>query len=245
MKGPTPLFSYYGSKYRGGPRYPAPRYPVIVEPFAGSAGYALRHWRRRVILCDTDPIVVGVWRYLLATPSEEILALPDLEDGQTTDDLALPPEARWFIGFWINKGAASPRKQMSAWGRSGVAPTSRWGQAVRRRVAIGVSRVRHWRVFERPYYEAPISGQATWFVDPPYQVQGMHYRHGSDGVDFDHLGQWCRRRPGQVIVCEQMGASWLPFRHINDAKTARNERSSEAIWTSHPPRQMSLELKEP
>ena len=55
------------------------------------------------------------------------------------------------------------------------------------------------------------SGEASWFVDPPYQNQGKHYHYGPENVDFAMLGNWCRTRLGQVIVCENEGADWLPF----------------------------------
>ena len=48
-------------------------------------------------LCDVDPIIVGVWRYLIAVSERELRALPDLEPGQCVDDLGLCQEARWLI----------------------------------------------------------------------------------------------------------------------------------------------------
>ena len=62
-----PFFGYYGGKWRDTPRlYPPPEHNTIVEPFAGSAGYSLRFPRTpRVILYEKDPIVAGVWQYLI------------------------------------------------------------------------------------------------------------------------------------------------------------------------------------
>ena len=72
---------------------------------------------------------------------------------------------------------------------------------------------------------------ATWFVDPPYQGAGKHYRFGSEHIDFLALAGWCKSRPGQVIVCENKGAGWLPFRELADVKTTRaDRRSREVIW---------------
>jgi hypothetical protein len=37
-----------------------------------------------------------------------------------------------------------------------------------------------------------------------------------------------------VIVCENTGATWLPFEHLHDAKATRNGGrgvSREAVWT--------------
>ena len=50
-------------------------------------------------------------------------------------------------------------------------------------------------------------------------------------VDYEHLGDWCRSREGQVIVCEQQGADWLPFEALGNFK-GRRGRSQEASWTS-------------
>jgi len=38
-----PFWRYYGGKWRAAPRYPAPRHDLIIEPFAGAAGYAMRY----------------------------------------------------------------------------------------------------------------------------------------------------------------------------------------------------------
>ena len=225
-----PFFSYYGGKWRDAKRYPAPLCSTIVEPFAGSAGYAMRYPSRRVVLCDVDPIIVGVWSYLLSVSPREVLALPDVPMDGTVDDIDAPQEARWLIGFWLNRGAESPRRTPSKWMRSGIRPGSFWGASVRQRIASQVESIRHWRVFECDYQDAPAS-DATWFVDPPYQRMGKRYRHGSRAIDFDRLGVWCRSRREQVIVCEQDGADWLPFQAMGSRKTTRKgSRSAEAVW---------------
>src|SRR5881296_3825018 len=110
-----PLFPFYGSKWRDARRYPAPHNGHVIEPFAGSAGYSLWHAPPRVTLCDVDPIIVGVWRYLIAVSERELRALPDLEPGQCVDDLGLCQEARWLIGFWLNRGSAQPKKTRTAY----------------------------------------------------------------------------------------------------------------------------------
>ena len=225
-----PFFSYYGGKWRAAPRYPSPRYGVIVEPFAGSAGYSVRHNSHRVVLCDKDPIIAGVWRYLIGAKEGEIMRLP--VDVESVDDLdGVPQEARWLIGFWLNRGAASPRKTPSAWMRSGVKPDSFWGTAIRARVAGNLKSIRHWEVYVCDYRDCPVTGPATWFIDPPYIKAGCHYRCGPNEIDFDQLGEWCESRVGQSIVCEAQGAKWLPFTAFEESKSMAGT-SSEAIWTS-------------
>jgi site-specific DNA-adenine methylase len=55
-----PFFPYYGSKWNIARYYPAPATGVVVEPFAGAAGYATFYDCPRVDLYDADPIVAGV-----------------------------------------------------------------------------------------------------------------------------------------------------------------------------------------
>lgn len=228
-----PFFCYYGGKWRiAGKFYPEPRHNVIVEPFAGSAGYALRYPDRSVILCERDPIVASVWRYLIRASASDISALPDLGRGQTVEDLQVSQEARWLIGFWLNKGVSRPRKRPSKWMRSGIRPGSFWGPRVRLQIASQVKAIRHWRVYECSYEDCPEVGQATWFIDPPYEAAGKHYAFGSEQIDYTALALWCRSRFGQVIVCENEGATWLPFSPLARTKTARSKRSSEALWLS-------------
>jgi hypothetical protein len=228
-----PFFSYYGGKWRDALRYPAPMHGTVVEPFAGSAGYALRYPDRRVVLCDADPVVCAVWDYLTRVSPVEVLALPDLPAGGTVADLPISQEARWLVGFWLNRGAAAPRQSASRWMREGERPGSFWGDRVRRTIASQVDAIRHWRVRHCDCREAPVTGPATWFIDPPYRAAGRYYRHGSEDIDFGALGEWCRGLPGQVIVCENEGADWLPFQPLGDTKTTRaGRRSREAVWLS-------------
>ena len=227
-----PFFTYYGGKYRAAPKYPEPVHGSIVEPFAGSAGYAMRYPDRQVTLVDADPVVAGVWDFLVRSGEQDILRLPLLEPGQSTDDLAVCQEARWLIGFWLTKGGAVPNKTLSAWGREPRYARQFWGPGIRNRVASQVERIKHWRVICGDFEDAP-DIEATWFVDPPYQVMGKYYTKRN--VDYERLASWCRTRKGQTIVCENEGATWLPFEPFlvtkaNESKTG-GKRSREAIWT--------------
>lgn len=230
-----PFFGFYGGKWRDSPRhYPAPTYRTLVEPFAGSAGYSVRYAALDVVLCDSDPVIAGVWSYLTKVTPREILAIPDVPLGGCVDDLGLVQEAAWLVGFWLNRGASRPRKRPSKWMRGGVRPGSFWGERVRQTIASQVESIRHWRVYNVSYVDCPVAGPATWFVDPPYQGAGKHYSHGSGAIDFTALGRWCRAREGQVIVCENEGADWLPFRPLGGVKTTRKDaRSREAVYINN------------
>jgi hypothetical protein len=225
-----PFFSYYGSKWRLAKHYPPPLHDVVFEPFAGSAGYSTRHHEHSVRLSDVDPVVVGVWEYLIRTSSREILDLPAPVD--SVDDLHACPEARWLVGFWLGRAMAKPRRTISAWGRTRRWPLSFWGAEVRDRIARQVDLVRHWRISQCSY-EDVASERATWFCDPPYERQGRHYKRSR--VDYQELSRWARGLPGQVLVCENEGATWLPFRAFRVA-AANSSRGSgrvsrEVLWT--------------
>ena len=237
-----PFFVYYGAKWRAAHRYPAPAYDHVIEPFAGAAGYSVRHAAPRVTLYDLSPQVIGTWRYLIGSSPRDILALPDIPEGGTVDDLDICQEARWLVGWWLNKGVSAPRKTPSAWMRSGIRPASFWSPEVRAIIASQVGRISHWTAHLADYREAP-DVAATWFVDPPYaSTAGRHYV--ADRVDFEALGDWCRERAGQTIVCEAEGASWLPFEPLGTfkANSGRQKQSAvtrEAIWLNHTAEQIA------
>jgi len=179
---------------------------------------------------DKSPIIAGIWRYLIATPADEIRALADIPEGGTVEDIDAPQEARWLAGFWCNEGAVTPCKTPSKWARR-CNPMRGWGADVRRRIADQVEHIRHWQIIEGEYYDAP-DVRATWHIDPPYSTPaGAYYPH--QPADFRSLGEWCRGRRGQVMVCEQAGADWLPFEPLGTFNTASLEgrRSNEVIWT--------------
>lgn len=240
-----PFFTFYGGKYRAAPHYPDPQFGTIVEPFAGAAGYSVRHHARRVILVERDPNVAATWRYLLRVSPAEVLALPDLAPGQSVDDLAVCPEARLLIGWYCGRGLAAPRKTQSVWISNhisgmygnGPSPCIAWGSAIRQRIAAQVGYIRHWTIIEGTYRDAP-DIEATWFIDPPYAVAGKHYRFGASTIDYGDLADFCRERQGQVMVCENEGATWLPFRPFRSIKASEGKYggkvSREALWTNEP-----------
>jgi D12 class N6 adenine-specific DNA methyltransferase len=228
-----PFFTYYGGKYRIAPKYPSPQYDLVIEPFAGSAGYSLRHAAKQVRLYDTNPKVIGLWQYLIRVSEAEILALPVVFE--STDDLKVCEEAKWLIGFWCNKGTVFPCKRPSAWMREGLRPNSFWGPVIRERVASQLCHIRHWTAAQMSYDELP-DFRGTWFIDPPYSGKdGMHYTKNS--IDFSALGEWCKQRFGQVMVCEQEGAAWLPFAPFCTAKAREGGSKTdkvckEVLWTN-------------
>jgi site-specific DNA-adenine methylase len=235
-----PFFSYFGSKWRLAPYYPVPEYDIIVEPFAGSAGYSLFYPDRKIYLLDKDPIVVAVWEYLLSVSGEEIMNLPEPVQGEYLSDYKIPEEAKWLMGFWIRQGAEYPSDKVTKFGefngsnaRKNRINTCR---TYKERVSWQVEYIRHWKIKEGDYHLLNNSN-ATWFIDPPYQVKGTFYKNGSKPINYSDLGVWSRERNGQVIVCENYGAEWLPFHPFRDMNGFTQSAgkvliSKEVIWTN-------------
>jgi len=188
-----------------------------------------------VRLYDIDEIVVGMWHYLIHASVDEIMRLPLVFDH--VDDLigVVPQEARWLIGHWLNKGTPTPCKTPAKWMREwqGRQPGCvYWGEAVRERIARQVQLIRHWKISLCSWENIP-NEKATWFVDPAYNNgAGEAYTHGRKNIDYKALAEWCKTRKGQVVVCENQGATWLPFRPFGVFKGQRSKKSEEVIWTN-------------
>lgn len=222
-----PMFPYYGSKWNVARHYPPPGDGLVVEPFAGGAGYATFYACRRAVLIDKDPVIAGIWRWLLRASAAEIAALPEMpEIGDSVDNYALPQEARWLIGFWLNRGSASPKKTRTAYSARTDRAQLIWGPAAKARIIAQLPTIAGWSVINGGYEQAP-DLDATWFVDPPYGDKGRYYRVRFDS--FAALGSWCETRRGQVIVCEGDGATWLPFRSLGSYKTSKG-RAREMVY---------------
>ncbi len=78
-----------------------------------------------------------------------------------------------------------------------------------------------------------INQKATWYVDPPYQFGGEHYKESNKTIDFEKLGKWCESREGQVIVCENTKADWMDFKPMIQFNGLR-KTTTEAIWSNLP-----------
>lgn len=228
-----PFFSYIGSKYTLAPRYGAPRFDVVIEPFCGSAAYSVRHNVKRAILIDKFPKIVEIWRYLISATPHEIMRLP--VDFERVSDLDIPDGAKYLIGFWISKGDAEPKDTRSAWAREYRYSSNCkvWNEAVRHRIASQVNSVKEWEVYQGDYQIAP-DIEATWFIDPPYLERGRAC-YGHWNVDYQELGVWCLSRRGQLIVCEGTQAGWLPFTPFANQRGTfgryRTGRSPEFAFT--------------
>ena len=231
MEAVRPFWSYYGAKYRSALKYPAPIHDTIIEPFAGAAGYSLRYHDRYVVLVETYPLIAELWRYLIRVTAAEIRAIPLVN---SVDDLPswVPIGGRTLVGFLMNDANVSPRKTLSQGIRRHQAKgyDTGWCAARRNRVATQVDKIRHWTIIEGDYTKVPTHFRATWFVDPPYAgAPGRHYVHNL--LDYSRLGEWCQALAGQVMVCENAGATWLPFvPFANFPRAISGKCSEEVLW---------------
>lgn len=192
------MFSYFGRKGRAAKTYPAPEYPIVIEPFAGSLAYSLHHRPAQAIGIERDKRTHDLWHRLVGMTEQEIRDFPMPPLGQRTRD-------RWVIEAARSNGNAA-----TTW-RS-VSPFMIPKFEQQRALALKHHAYARASVLYSlgDYRQAP-DITATWYIDPPYQQVPLGYRHGPDTLDYDELAAWCLTRKGQVIVCEGPGSTWLPF----------------------------------
>ena len=230
------MFSYYGAKWRALPHYRTPVENLIIEPFCGSAMYALTYYQgRKVHLNDLDPTICQLWDYLIHASAKDILSLPiDTESLDHVDALNIPAGAKSLIGFWLCKAYPAPVTKRIGWAKKEWDKwhAHYWSEGRRKRVSeqVGLISKDTWKITNLSYDKLE-NRAATWFVDPPYQnPAGKHYVFNNSAIDFGALGQWCQSRNGQVIVCENAGANWLPFETLGSFRSAGKNDSAEVVW---------------
>lgn len=224
------MFSYYGSKSNVIKFYPPPKHKKIIEPFAGSARYALEYWDREVLLVDKYEVIIQLWKWLQQCSPHDILRLPRLNFGDRLDKINFDcEEERILMGFLCGFSAASPRNQVTV----KMKQRPNYINFSLERIAGDLHKIKHW-VIQHGSYDQVRNQTATWFIDPPYSDKGGEdYVEGSKNINFDYLSEWCLKRKGQIIVCESNGATWMDFQPIKSHRT-RNGMQSEFMYTNEP-----------
>lgn len=218
------MWSYYGSKSKIVDLYPPPKYGKIIEPFAGSAQYALKYWDRQVLINDKYDVVFRIWKWLQQCSKEDILSLPEPKLGEkiNREDFDCIEQA-WLMGFMVQKGVSTPMLTVSPFAAGTIG-------LEKKKIASNLFKIKEWEITNNDWLEIE-NQDATWYVDPPYQNKGYKYKHCK--VDFKMLGQWCKDRKGQTIVCENQGADWLPFKKVREFK-GTTQKNVEVIWSNIP-----------
>jgi site-specific DNA-adenine methylase len=230
------MFYYYGAKNLLSRYYPEPRYDTIIEPFAGSAAYSCFHLLKnknlKALLCDKDDDVAETWDFLLKCSERDILNYKTPTIGEHAYE--------FLIKTCTVSNASSKCKKMKYTER-----LDRVFQIQKRRI-LKFLPIRDRITFIHGDYSNIKNLENTWFIDPPYQItdkNGSVFQNGDgyskkcnvSNIEFEKLGDWCRGRNGQVIVCEKEGANWLPFEKFRTNKTSLNKNYNEVIYTNDIP----------
>lgn len=234
MKKLAPFMRFFGSKFNAAHKYPSPEhYDTIIEPFAGGAGFSLRYHEKNVILIEKDPVIASIWKYLISADEQEILACPPVDNIEDLPEW-VPEGLKFLVGMRFSACCTAPRRALSA-GMRKFREQGRlmegWSEGIIRRTAENIKYIRHWQIIEGDYTSAP-NTEAYWFIDPPYEQAGKSYKCSSRYIDFNHLGTWCQSREGKVVVCENYGATWLPFERFGPERKngMHGKISQEAVW---------------
>jgi len=219
------MFSYYGSKSKIVDYYPPPKHKKIIEPFAGSARYSLKYWQNDVTIVDKFKNVIDVWKWLQQCSKNDILRLPKLVKGLDIRKLNISEVERTFLSFLVASGR--PSNIVTKFMEHDNGNQKRYEN-----IANQLENIRHWNIIHGSYDDIE-NIEATWFIDPPYQFGGEHYKHGTKDLNFIRLAEWCKNRNGQVIVCENMKADWLDFKPMVQIQGACQTNTTEAIWSNH------------
>jgi site-specific DNA-adenine methylase len=223
------LFSYYGGKSKIAHLYPPPECDRIVEPFAGGAGYSLLYPERQVTLVEKNPATAAMWRYLIETPLETVLRdVPaDVQRGTRVSSLLAPGSPGGLAALLASAASVGEAGSYCYADRTVTAFGEKSWPRLRERIAHFHPKIRHWTLIEGDYTEAP-DVEATWYVDPPYQGR-LGARYFCNQIDYKALAQWCQARKGQVVVCENEGATWMDFEPVKTVRNLKN-RSVEVAW---------------
>ena len=209
------MFSYYGTKKKLSKYYPKPKYDTIIEPFCGAAMYSLyeENWTKEVILYDIYDKIYYAWDFLInQATTQDIDNLPDLYEGLNLDNININDCEKALLGFYANPSSAVPKKTVTKRGEKS------WPRH-KKYLVENLFKIKHWKIYNDTY-ENINNIKATWFIDPPYEFGGQYYHSSASNkhINYDELSKWCLSRNGQVIVCENSKATWLPFKPLAELK---------------------------
>jgi len=215
------MWSYYGSKSKIVNYYPRPTKDLIIEPFAGTARYALKYWEKEVIICDKYERIINIWLYLQVASVKDIKNLPVLSKGENLNDFNfLCKEEKDLLGFMVSAGANSPRLTCTEAGE-------RNQKTAKNNIIKNLHKIKHWKIVCCDYKDLE-NKDATWFIDPPYQFGGKYYIHKE--IDYNDLKKWIYDLKGEIIVCENTKANWIFLEPLKEIQGMRQTGTTEAVF---------------
>jgi site-specific DNA-adenine methylase len=217
------MFSYYGSKSKIINYYPSPKYNRIIEPFAGSARYSLKYYENQCWINDLYSIIFDIWRWIQNATMSDLEKIPNLKKGDDLRNFDLESDLKKLLGFAVNYGSAFPVNLYTNW-----ASKSHEIETLKKKLLKYIGKIKHWKITNYNYLDIP-NEEATWFIDPPYQHGG--YLYVENKIDYTELANWCLSRKGQIVVCENSKADWLPFTTLKRIQGQASTMTTEVIFT--------------
>ncbi len=222
-----PLFKWFGSKWQAARHYPPPQNDVVLEPFAGSAGYGLRHYAKNVVVAESDPNIFALWKWLVEIATEaDVRAIPiNIPEGTDIRSLGLSSGQALLLKSWQRTNNVGNCWTISPWGNK----PGQWTANTRARVASEFHAIKHWKVaadgLKLLRVGTNVSG-VTWFIDPPYQY---NYKYSGWDFSYSDLARLILGLAGEAIVCEAVNPKsgdkpeWLPFVDFRSTVTSRRK----------------------
>jgi hypothetical protein len=233
----NPLLKWYGSKHSSGKHYPAPLPgSTIFEPFAGSAGYALRYHWHPVVIWENNPRLQELWCWLIyKASSQDILDIPlNVPEGTDIRTLGMSWGQQLLLKHWQRTNNVGECWTVSKWGSLPGQFTSN----TRARVADQVNAIKHWQ-FRQPTWTEP----GTYLCDSPYIY---NYQYKVKNFDYPaYVANVNKIPPGSLIiaceaVCPKTGRipDYLPFTPSHSQVTSRrkateNHHSKELVYVKY------------
>lgn len=220
-----PLFKWFGSKWQSAKRYPSPEHDILIEPFAGGAGYSLNHCNRTVIVWEEDPNLARLWQWLIKSATDDDIRLIPVGLPMGTDirTIGLTQGQTLLLKHWQRTNNVGDCWTVSPWGHL----PGQWTANTRARLADEIGAISHWE-FRDPYNYIDIP--SSWFIDPPY-LYNYKYRASLPPFDYQALSSLVQtiHRDSQVIVCEAACKvsgripDYLPFKASHSSVTSRRK----------------------
>ena len=218
---PRTVFPHLGGKGGLAPLLPSPLCRLIVEPFGGAAAYSfLHHAGHDVWVNELNPCTYSIWEFLQWTDAFRVIQSDwpkSVRIGQHLDALVTNPAHPGFLELvraYINLGT---------YGMTGVRQVvtkdaaGHWSQ-YKPRFTVILPIVARWKITNLDYRQLD-DVDGCWLIDPPYNnVAGRKYEFKLPPEAYPQLAEWCLNRRGHLLVTEQTGSPWLPFRPLTNRR---------------------------